>query len=266
MIKKIYTILALFTALIIGCSEGIQILDTKPIEIKSNFEYEKVAWHVDKYNIDSVLQITGSINPKGVYSFPDTIAGEPVYMIGLSAFSGEQSLTEITLPNSVKVLNNGCFEDTGIKEVNLSNVETILSAAFSGCQELTKVTLGNNLKYIDNYAFLHTAIDSIILPSSVELIGHGCFEWSPLHYIELSTNIKEIQGFAFSANKSLTIRILRGNNNIIKVEHGLFGGFSYKTTPEDHYNKRDITIYYPSELDYPNAELWNLYDINWISY
>lgn len=72
---------------------------------------------------------------------------EGVETITERMFFGFISLETVTLPSSVKVIEECAFSFTGIKEIDLSSVEVIEDNAFSPCN-LNQVTLNPNTKYL----------------------------------------------------------------------------------------------------------------------
>lgn len=112
--------------------------------------------------------------------------------IGMANFClfGNQTLTgNIVLPNSVKIIGNAAFANSGVVNVVLGNgVETIGEQAFALCENLTTMALGaydfdegkladSSLKNIGNYAFNGcTSLKEIEIPESVTVIGSYAFK------------------------------------------------------------------------------------------
>lgn len=73
-----------------------------------------------------------------------------------STFSGCSSLTSVTIPNSVKVIDRCAFYDcSSLTSVTIPNsVTSIEYAAFSGCKKLTTITIPNSVTSIGENAFL----------------------------------------------------------------------------------------------------------------
>jgi len=77
-----------------------------------------------------------------------------VTSIGDWAFFGCGGLTSITIPNSVTRIGSGAFADTGLKSVTIPNsVTSIGDEAFSNCYPLTSVTIPNSVKSIGERVF-----------------------------------------------------------------------------------------------------------------
>ncbi|MBR6514148.1 MAG: leucine-rich repeat protein [Clostridia bacterium] len=110
--------------------------------------------------------ITKVVIPEGVekinsYAFANLTALEEVVFpstlehIDYGAFYNCTSLKKITFSsdNNLKVINQNCFENCNISELDLSAVCVISNYAFAGNQNLKKVVLGDTLISVGQYAF-----------------------------------------------------------------------------------------------------------------
>lgn len=110
--------------------------------------------------------------------------------VGIANFAlfGNKTLTDLILPNSVKIIGNAAFAGTKLNNVVIgSGVEVIGEQAFATCQNLSTVILGSydfdegelaesSLKKIGDYAFKDCLLlDSIEIPSSVTVVGTHAF-------------------------------------------------------------------------------------------
>ncbi|MBQ7983820.1 MAG: leucine-rich repeat domain-containing protein [Clostridia bacterium] len=99
---------------------------------------------------------------------PDT-----VMTIGETAFCGNK-MTDITLPDSVTVIENAAFSFCeNLKEITLpDSVTTLRHLAFSQCTGLTSVTLSENLSFLGTAPFLGcTALTSVCFRGDVPEIS-----------------------------------------------------------------------------------------------
>ncbi|KAK8893013.1 hypothetical protein M9Y10_030270 [Tritrichomonas musculus] len=111
-----------------------------------------------------------------------------LYKISVFAFS-ESGIKSITIPDSVKIINDG---------------------AFYHCQNLKTVELGNLTESIGYSAFSGTNITSIKIPKTVIEIGIACFyKCSKLSQVDFEeeSNLAKILSFAFSETSISTISI-----------------------------------------------------------
>ncbi len=124
-----------------------------------------------------------NISPTSVTFHTDT------KLIGGSLLEGENSVTSITLNEGLTFIGAGAFRETSITEITIpSSVKEIATDAFTGCTKLVTCTInGNSLETIGNQAFSGaSALTTINIPSSVKEIGSYAFskfdEASSLQY------------------------------------------------------------------------------------
>ncbi|MDR1119812.1 MAG: leucine-rich repeat protein [Dysgonamonadaceae bacterium] len=132
---------------------------------------------------------------------------EGVTSIGEYAFTYCRNLTSITIPESVKTIENNAFLDCGLKSVTVpGSVKTIGSGAFYGCSSLTSVAILEGVRTIGNSAFRDcSSLTSITIPESVTTIEHYAFEdCSSLTSITIPGSVETIGESAFSGCSSLT--------------------------------------------------------------
>ncbi|MBW4828000.1 MAG: leucine-rich repeat protein, partial [Clostridiaceae bacterium] len=161
-----------------------------PEELGFKFNVEKK--EITKYkgneteiNIPSEFNINGKV--------------VPVESIGFMAFAGNEAITKVTIPGSIKTIGKSAFilcsnlqeltlqkglveiresafSNTEISKVHIpSSVKTIGKEAFSDCMNLEEVTLDEGLEVISEGAFRKTGIKEITIPSTVEKIGKNIF-------------------------------------------------------------------------------------------
>lgn len=86
---------------------------------------------------------------------PSTHNGKPVVSIEGSAFSGNERMLTISIPDSITYIGEWAFYNCkGLTTIELPNsVVDIDAYAFSGCSSLESLTLPNHLDYIASSAF-----------------------------------------------------------------------------------------------------------------
>lgn len=109
------------------------------------------------------------------------------------------ALAELIVGESVKGLPKQlCYEQVGLKEVILPNVESIGKECFRGCKGLVSVQM-DNVKYIDECSFYGTCIQTLSLPNSLEYIGSLAFSNIPdQENIVFGPNLKSVGQSVFS--------------------------------------------------------------------
>ncbi len=134
---------------------------------------------------------------------------DSVTEIGKYSFNGCVGLSSVTLPSSLKIIHEGAFYGCiSLTEVVLPDSVTKLEAyAFSGCYHIAKVELSSSLKTISDYAFSGCSmLESANLESctSLEVIGLMAFyDCSSLTDIVLPDSVTSLGQGAFMNCASL---------------------------------------------------------------
>ncbi len=115
---------------------------------------------------------------------PSKYRGKNVTTIGTEVFRGQNSITSIELPSSLKTISNG---------------------AFYSCHSITSITIPESVSYIGEQAFSFCKkLTSITIPDNVTQIGkHAFYECKELETVSLSKNITSIDAYAFYGCYSL---------------------------------------------------------------
>lgn len=115
---------------------------------------------------------------------PSSYQGKPVTNILRSAFTHNEKIIGVIMPDSVTTVEKQAFQD---------------------CKALKNVTLSNNLALIDSDTFDDCeSLESIFIPDGVTVIGERAFfECDKLSSVRLSQNLTEIKGHIFT-NSSIT--------------------------------------------------------------
>ena len=128
--------------------------------------------------------------------------------IGVSAFSGCDSLTSVTLPNSVKRIEGFAFRGCdSLTSVTIPNSVTVIGEyTFSDCVSLTSVTIPNSVTVIGEYTFSDcVSLTSVTIPNSVTRIDDSAFSCcNSLTSVTIPNSVTEIGDHAFSECTSLT--------------------------------------------------------------
>ena len=137
--------------------------------------------------------ITKYTGKGGDVVIPDTLGGYPVSIVGDKAFYKCDSLTNVTIPDSVKSIGVNAFYGCGsLTSVTIpSSVTSIGGSAFYGCSSLKSITIPSSVTSIGSYTFYEClGLTSVTIPDSVTSIGVNAFS---------------------SCNKSLIIYISKGS-------------------------------------------------------
>ena len=120
---------------------------------------------------------------------------------------GIDSLTSITIPNSVGIIGKGAFQEcSGLHSIVLPNsLPFIADNTFNGCTSLDSIIIPNTVSSIGNNAFENcSSLDSITIPNSVSSIGTAIFKGcTSLGSIIIPNTISSIENNAFENCSSL---------------------------------------------------------------
>lgn len=131
---------------------------------------------------DKTCVIIGYLGDEADVVIPEQLNGYTVVEIGASSFEGEETVTSVTVPDSVKTISDSAFlRCKKLSEVNLgAGLEEIGQQAFYGCDALTQIILPEGIKTIKNDAFRNNAnLSKVNLPDSLEYIAPYAFAGCP---------------------------------------------------------------------------------------
>ncbi len=138
---------------------------------------------------------------------PQKIEGLPVTKIGTGAFSENESLESIKLPNGLLHIGNAAFSGcSSLTFIELpDSVISISWYAFYNCTSLEHIKIPNKVKTIDEFTFCQcSSLESIYIPNSVSSIKASAFKGCiSLDSIVLSDNLTTIGNSAFKGCLSL---------------------------------------------------------------
>ena len=179
-------------------------------ELKEQMKYK---------DLENILEESGNI-----FSVDLSEAGNIVF--GDCNFSGNNSIKELILPDSLTEI------DTGL---------------FYGYRELEKVVLPENLKVIGESAFAHSTIKEITLPESLEKIGALAFyECHNLQEVAIPGKVTSIGNVAFTGFGLKKITFY-GNANKCSIGTSVF--------------PLDIPIYVYNPENIPSGSPWKNYSL-----
>lgn len=168
------------------------------------------------FYIDNAF-IRASENLSGKYAIK-----EGTTAIAEAAFANARELTDVVVPNSIKVIARRTFDEcVSLRKVVLSDgLKEIGDRAFFNCCKLTDLTIPSSVTEIGTVAFYSTALERVDLPQNLTVISHGLFENSSLKEINIPETVTYIgfEAFAGSGLKSVYIPA-----SVEKIEDSAFG-------------------------------------------
>ena len=165
----------------------------KNVEIPSMID-GKVVTEIGSYGFSHCEELE-------MISLPNTIR-----KINEGAFYACKSIKTINIPESVNKMGHSAFEDCfSLENVNMSsNIEIIELNVFRGCVSLKEINISNNVNQIKNYAFRECKELKKISLLGVEHILSEAFEGcSKLEEVKLSNKLRWIGNEVFKDCTSL---------------------------------------------------------------
>lgn len=179
--------------------------DYKPDKPAQDRGKEKIEYAVDNGSI--------YINPKNGYitsadksitaaDIPDSVDGIDIVGIDKYAFSYCKNLSTVKLPESIRKFGAYCFENSGIREIEIPSgvTETATNFGlggkwFNGCKNLEEITLEEGTTAILPGAFSGIKSEFVIhIPDSVKTIGNHAFSGSSIRKVTSDINYKDKPG------------------------------------------------------------------------
>ncbi|MBQ4312658.1 MAG: leucine-rich repeat domain-containing protein [Clostridia bacterium] len=144
---------------------------------------------------------------RGCDKISDISLPEGLRVIRRHAFADCGNLKTISIPDSVTQIEPGCFEDcVSLAYVKLpKQLNGISEGLFTNCKSLKEIDMPDTMEYLRRYAFAGCeSLESISIPNGVRSIEYATFaECTGLRTVELSDSVEQIQSIAFIGCPSL---------------------------------------------------------------
>lgn len=191
--KKIFSVLIILVIFLTltACNK----YEDYTFELKEDGTYE-----IDKY--------IGEVEYGKELIIPSSYKGKEVTSIGVSAFRSNQSLRWVTIPESVKVIENLAFaECSGLQAIVIpKSVVSINYYAFYKCINLLNVDLPENVSLGEGVFRKCENLKNIIIPEGVKTIYRYTFgECTNLETVIIPTSVETLFPNAFSDSSKVTI-------------------------------------------------------------
>ena len=218
MRRKVFMLLAAFLAIAgnaWGNDEGYTWdTETQTLTVTDLESLPSPVPHKEEVKVFIVKENAGKEIPDEIFSVSNVrdtqlekvVIEDGVETIGASAFDFCQYLKEVTLPSTLKVIEEGAFATTQISKIELPDgLTTIGNSAFLSCSELTEVEIPNTVTSIGTKAFDGcSSMEKVKLSDNITIIGEETFfSCSNLTEIEIPESVTEIADQAFQNCSSL---------------------------------------------------------------
>lgn len=178
------------------------------------------------------------------------------------AFLNCDSLSAITLPNSIKSLGTGAFYDCDtLKSVTLpTGITKIAKQTFYHCGFLQSITIPQSVTEIEAEAFAACSkLTAISLPSALTTIGIGCFHSTGLTSITLPEGITTIEPGMFGSSKLKSAKLPKSLKQITNNS----GSYTLGNLPNEYSNFRKyISMYRYDSGAFQNCKELETIDLN----
>lgn len=221
-------------------SEGKQVLKIEQDAFRalnSNFDIESVKIP------DTVVEI-------GDYAFQfneltEVTLPRDLETLGMGVFMSNSTLSDIKFNNKLKYIDQACFFECPIKELELpGSVEVVRNAAFRKCFLTSLKFNGNNLKKVDSLSFADNELSTVVLPEGLEEIGSQAFGKNKFTELNIPDSLKVIKIQAFVGNPGIkeygnaVVLHTKDGKNINKLADDISGTFVID--PEIAADENDI--------------------------
>lgn len=182
-----------------------------------NFEY---AYQVDWGDKIIILEYMGNGTTVVV---PSEIEGKIVTKIGENAFYNNNTIKNITIPDTIVEIRDSAFEFSKIESIVLSkNLTRIGKRAFKDAGNLRNIVLPDRLLYINDNAFENCDnLININLPNSLLSLGEFAFSYcDQLESITIPKYINFVPRYAFAGCRNLST--VNFHEKLITIEEGAF--------------------------------------------
>ena len=152
-------------------------------------------------------------------------------------FSGCTSLTSVTLPSTLLMIESRAFENcTSLNEIQLpDSIEHLYEHAFYNCSNLTSVNYPKGWNYTIGYGyqarspFEGCTISSIVVPEGVTNLPDGAFSYSTsLKTVELPSTLMVISDYSFAeATELIAVKL---GSQVTSISSNAFDNHNAKLT------------------------------------
>ena len=247
-------------------------MDGVEIDTDNMHTFDTAGEHVMRI-ATSNYKVVGSSAFSYIPGLKSAIIPEGVETISSWGFLGTSSMTEVSLPSTLKSLGYQVFERTGLISCVFpdgckmsygvldecyeltyaklpSDMTVIPESMFQGCSKLENIDLPPGFTDIGERAFSGTAIKSFVIPKEMTVIRYGTFyNCKQLEEITLPPNLIEIEERAFLYCYSLK-RVIQADGSYNDGEFFIPEGVTELGEYAIHFNSPDLhTVRLPSTLE-----------------
>ncbi|MBR4513931.1 MAG: leucine-rich repeat protein [Lachnospiraceae bacterium] len=174
------------------------------------------------------ISITGYNGDSTEVVIPGEIDGKVVRAVYMRAFSGNETITSVTFPDTVTEIWTEAFKNCkSLSSVSLPEGLTRIDMnAFAGCSSLKEVVLPVGLETLGQTAFADCDLSSITIPAGVKFSeGRNRPEFDGnsglmnIYVDEANENYCSVDGLLYSKDKKILFEVPQGRTSV-KVPEG----------------------------------------------
>lgn len=165
------------------------------------------------------LLLYPTLDESRTYTVPDGVAE-----ISSGAFSAASNLTSVTLPSSLRLIDDYAFFGChGLEELIIpEGVSEIGVQSISCCSSLAHVQLPESLRIIRKDAFFYSpSLTEIELPDGVEFLGETCFSGCPITEFHIGAGLREMEANPFSGTPAYSVTVSPDNKYFCVIDRSL---------------------------------------------
>ena len=138
-----------------------------------------------------------------------------VKYVGFGAFANCETLTAITIPESMDTLHTAFLGCTGLRSVTLNAPNCAMgvenSSPFGINENITAVTIGESVESVSDYAFYgFKGLERLDIPDNVETIGDDAFSYAyGLKSLRIGRGVRSIGEYAFAGIDAVDTIVMR---------------------------------------------------------
>lgn len=177
------------------------------------YPFEDTAFYVNEENWDNGVLYCDKYLLAVNEDFAGKLEIKPgTRMIADFAVKRCKGITEVTMPDSLKIIGEGAFNMcSGLKSVKIpASVTTLIGSTFRFCDSLVSVTIPETVTTMGNQVFYECEnLESVEINAKISTIGRSMFSHCPkLISVKLPDTVKTIDEAAFRECDSLETIVL----------------------------------------------------------
>lgn len=165
--------------------------------------FENTKYYLNSQNwVNGILYIdTNLIKAKKEVPYSSVIVDEGTTCIAYEAFEFCKSITDVTLPDTIRAIGDDAFANcTALESINLNDsIVKIGWSAFSACENLKSILIPSSLKVLEqNVFFKCSSLEEITIPEGVTTIERSAFKsCTGIKSVVVPESVTDIQDWAF---------------------------------------------------------------------